>query len=815
MDATAVMAAAAQRLADPNLTDTERADIEALLSELDAVYERNPLEAFRPLYDQQERYVASRARIKFFAAGLQAGKTTIGVADDVIQCLPAEFVPPHLRKFKFWEPPFFCRTIVPGYKVLWTGVIPKTRELVPPEALAGGRWDKAFDKQNLKLNFANGSWIDYMSMEADLDKFGSVTLDRVRFDEEPPGEKGRQVFNQAEWRTARRSGQVCFTLTPNFGLSWLESEVWAKRHEDGYFGVQASVLDNPTIPLEEIRPRMARLTEEERLSIIEGGFSHFEGKVFKEFSDRHVVDPPSREHAQGLDTVVGVDPGINETGVTWVGFDTDNVSLTYAELYLPDHTVEQAAEKIKAVNEEWGCKPRYVIDPSSRNRGGPNSEQVEAAFVREGILVMPGQNAREAGVFEIKRRLQHDPPAAFVSRDCGRLRWEIGRYRKKATLDGSFDVEKDDDDCLVAGTLVQTPTGAIPIEDIREGDAVLTRKGARRVLYSGRTHKHSETVLLETADGHTLRGTANHPIWVEGQGFTPMGSVRYGDILLVCPEAKSSNSTASGSDATPTRPGPALATTSAQASPMSRRESGRCTRRYGEPTTVPSRTAVTSTTLTAIHSTTPSTTSPASAPRSTSPLTGLPNAAHNSARRLTRSARWPQHGTAARRAWNGTVSTAVTCSPTASLTHSFASTVPLLSSPRPLRLASAPTPVSRHGDETRAWMTSTGHASSAASPTAPTATQSPAPARTRVVGVSRAPRSATYNLTVDGEHEYFANGILVHNCLDSWRYAHMERPYWSAQPVRERRRPGWIPGTAPAYGAMRPQGACGPMGQFS
>ena len=28
-----------------------------------------------------------------------------------------------------------------------------------------------------------------------------------------------------------------------------------------------------------------------------------------------------------------------------------------------------------------------------------------------------------------------------------------------------------------------------------------------------------------------------------------------------------------------------------------------------------------------------------------------------------------------------------------------------------------------------------------------------------------------YDLLVDGQHEYFANGILVHNCLDALRYA--------------------------------------------
>ena len=30
---------------------------------------------------------------------------------------------------------------------------------------------------------------------------------------------------------------------------------------------------------------------------------------------------------------------------------------------------------------------------------------------------------------------------------------------------------------------------------------------------------------------------------------------------------------------------------------------------------------------------------------------------------------------------------------------------------------------------------------------------------------------AVYDLTVEGEHEFFANGILVHNCIDALRYS--------------------------------------------
>ena len=33
-----------------------------------------------------------------------------------------------------------------------------------------------------------------------------------------------------------------------------------------------------------------------------------------------------------------------------------------------------------------------------------------------------------------------------------------------------------------------------------------------------------------------------------------------------------------------------------------------------------------------------------------------------------------------------------------------------------------------------------------------------------------ASRREVYDLTIEGEHEYFANGILVHNCSDTLDY---------------------------------------------
>src|SRR5690606_27497139 len=115
--------------------------------------------------------------------------------------------------------------------------------------------------------------------------------------------------------------------------------------------------------------------------------------------------------------VVGIDPGLNRTGVVWVAFDNDNVALVFDELYPEQEIVENIARKIKATNAKWGIEPDYyVIDPSARNRATVNAEAVESAYMRAGIPTIHGQNVRAAGILEVKRRLQQQ--GLVVSESC-------------------------------------------------------------------------------------------------------------------------------------------------------------------------------------------------------------------------------------------------------------------------------------------------------------------------------------------------------------------------------------------------------------
>ncbi len=88
--------------------------------------------------------------------------------------------------------------------------------------------------------------------------------------------------------------------------------------------------------------------------------------------------------------------------------------------------------------------------------------------------------------------------------------------------------------CIAQGILVETEQGAIPIEQVRAGDRVWTRAGLRRVEWSGQTG-FRETVTVETEDGHRFIGTPDHPLYVPGRGFVHAGLlVPKSDTLEAC-----------------------------------------------------------------------------------------------------------------------------------------------------------------------------------------------------------------------------------------------------------------------------------------
>lgn len=435
------------------LSPAEQRELRDLLADVTDLAAQNPLTAYIP-YPKQKQFHSAEERVRGFIGGNRAGKSSSGVADDLIQVLSPEMVPEHLRAYKKygWDEPAKVRVITPDLGHTMQVAINKFREFTPRNAIVGGEWRKAFDRTRRVLSFENGSIVDFMSTEQDPDKFGGVDLHRVHYDEEPSGPNAETIWQESRWRLLDHGGDIILTMTPLFGASSLiHDAVWEQRHKDGTFCIQASVWDNPFIPKHEVEAAIRGMSEEERRARVLGEFVHFEGLFYPEFSDSlHVKEPKSPNEIRNLDAfIVGIDPGIVRTAILWVAFDSDNGAFAFDEHYPQGDLPPELAVEIRRRNARWGIEPDYyVIDPTARARSSVNAEQIESAFAREGIFTIHGQNARGPGIMEVKRRLQHG--MLTVSSDLRNLIWEFGRYRKDPNSQDEFAAIKEDDHLMDA-----------------------------------------------------------------------------------------------------------------------------------------------------------------------------------------------------------------------------------------------------------------------------------------------------------------------------------------------------------------------------
>ena len=94
------------------------------------------------------------------------------------------------------------------------------------------------------------------------------------------------------------------------------------------------------------------------------------------------------------------------------------------------------------------------------------------------------------------------------------------------------------DACWIAGTMIRTDHGELPIENVQPGMKVLTRIGYRTVKRSGPTGRRS-VVSRGFPNGRILIGTPEHLIFTANRGFCSMDSLVWCDMLKLCIEKPS------------------------------------------------------------------------------------------------------------------------------------------------------------------------------------------------------------------------------------------------------------------------------------
>ncbi len=600
-------------------------------------------------------------------------------------------------------------------------------------------------------------------------------------------EAGQDQFRLESWEAINRrltlhQGRALLTTTP-YNLGWLKQQLydrWAAGDPD-YDVIQFESIANPTFPREEYE-RLRRTLPAWKFDMFHRGLlARPAGLIYADFVDDYREQGGHKVHAFDLPPewprYGGLDFGGVNTARLMIAHDPRaNVYYVYDESLGGGMTTAEHAREAKALTDgvnliawyggsgsedqlrrDWTDNGVYVQEPPLSERGGT----ALGGIVEAGI-------DRVIGLFK-ERRL-------YVFDTCRGLLDELGTYKRK--LDDQQQPTREIDNkaafhrCFVPGTLVSTARGKLPIESVRPGEWVMTRHGYRQVTAAGLSAASVSTVRIRLSNGEVLAGTPNHPIWARGHGWIPLGALRYG-MLLVC-EQRPSPGRAFGSTVTRRARVVRTASTIVPRRNTQNAASDICTLRSGSPSTDRFLTATTSITATEIRSTTPPTTLRRSRRQRTTAIIMPGLGPSRSERTSNASDQRPRPGIAVKRAASGISSTAVMFGPCASQWSGNASTAARRSTAsRDGRMTdSVAMRASRLGDERAESMTSSARVSFARHRSALIAMPALGRVRlraVRVLAIENGPVSPVYNLTVEGASEFFANGVLAHNC-DALRY---------------------------------------------
>ena len=387
-------------------------------------------------HPKQEEFHTSTAKGRAFLGGNRSGKT-VGGATELVWW--ATGTHPYIRTP---PPPVRLRVVAVDYlNGVAKIVLPEVAKWMPPSVLKGGSWETAYSKELRTLYLENGSFIEFMSYDQDLDKFAGTSRHAIWFDEEPP----KSIFDECLMRLVDTGGSWWLTMTPVNGMTWVYDSIFLESEENANPDVKVVIVhsvENPYINENQLSIITSGLSEDDKKARLRGEFVASGGLIYKDFSqEKHVYEwrPPEK----GLLWVAGMDHGLtNPTCFLWAQIDREGRIFVFDEHYVAGEIVSWHAQRVHSINSTYGRVPDYYVgDPSIRNRDPITGTSVLIEYVDNGIPIVLGNNDQKAGIDRILRMLKEDK--LFISDRCVNLIREMKRLRWATWANKKVDDEKN------------------------------------------------------------------------------------------------------------------------------------------------------------------------------------------------------------------------------------------------------------------------------------------------------------------------------------------------------------------------------------
>lgn len=321
-------------------------------------------------------------------------------------------------------------------------ILPLWKQWLPKKYLINGSWEQSYSRERHVLTLNNGSFVEFMSQDQDLDKFAGSSRHFVHFDEECP----KSVWLECLARLVDTNGDWWMSQTPVQGMEWIFDDVYqpAKEGTKDIGIVEASMEDNPSLSKEAIDRFMENLSEEERLIRKNGQYIHLGGSVFPEFSPvthcipRGQFKPTSRHRL-----IRTMDSGYtNPTVWLWMAVDEDGTIVVFKEHYQAKWNVEQHAQVVNRwtseILKESGAELFLTTgDPAIKQTKEHTGTSILQEYAKHGIYLAVDNipSDRRIGLEKIQQYMKINPktnkPYLMFTDDCPHLIAELPKLKWK------------------------------------------------------------------------------------------------------------------------------------------------------------------------------------------------------------------------------------------------------------------------------------------------------------------------------------------------------------------------------------------------
>jgi phage terminase large subunit-like protein len=310
-------------------------------------------------------------------------------------------------------------------------ILPLFKQWLPAKYYKNGTWEDTYDGYRKILTLANGSFIEFMSYDQDLDKFAGTSRHFCSFDEEPP----KAIFNECRARLVDTKGDWWLSMTPVDGMTWVYEDIYEPYERDPrsakYFVVQADMLDNPHIDKEAAEEFLSGLDEKERAAREKGTFVNLGGRVFKSFdTEVHKVNFDFKVTDE-MRVYTSIDIGwAHPTAWLWHAVEPNGHITTFHEMVESFVTIEEWSQRVLHFERERGLNIYLRTgDPALKQTRSNTGTSDIMEYAKNGINLAVEGVPREVNIGLIKieqyMRKDNDP------REGGRPYWQ---YTENCTM---------------------------------------------------------------------------------------------------------------------------------------------------------------------------------------------------------------------------------------------------------------------------------------------------------------------------------------------------------------------------------------------